>query len=214
VRKTTGRGRRLQVAMQDAMLQYMRVPFQIQAQTGQPAGRVGSGSGWAEAPSGLFPCAPGGPNDYIYVFAGQREHWHRLLKVLGREDLIGNPDYETPEARLQRETEVNQMIADWTRRHDKDEAMQLIGAARVPAGAVFDTMELINEPSFERRGILQVMDHPSGPYKMPSWPVRFDGFPPKLEPAPLLGQHNAEVLGDWLGISAADVEELRRERVI
>ena len=92
--------------------------------------------------------------------------------------------------------------------------MQLIGAAGVPAGAVLDTMELLEEPSFARRGILQVMEHPSGAFEMPTWPVRFDGAAPKLEPAPLLGQHATEVFGKWLGMSAGDVETLRREGVI
>jgi crotonobetainyl-CoA:carnitine CoA-transferase CaiB-like acyl-CoA transferase len=106
------------------------------------------------------------------------------------------------------------MVAAFTRRHSKHEAMRLIGAAAVPAGAVLDTMELSNEPSFERRGIMQVMQHPTGPYKMPGWPVRFDGKPPKLEPAPLLGQHSADVFGEWLGMSQGDVEALRQEGVI
>jgi formyl-CoA transferase len=214
-RRDTGQGRRLQVAMQDAMLHYMRFPFQVQAQTGKPAGRGGGRSlAGGVAPSGIFPCAPGGPNDWIYVFARPREHWHRLLKVLGREELIGDPRYETPAGRGERAAEVNEMVAAFTRRHDKHEAMRLIGAAGVPAGAVLDTMELINEPSFEQRGILQVMDHPSGPFKMPCWPVRFDGTPPKLEPAPLLGQHSAAVFGEWLGMSHGDVEALRKEGVI
>jgi formyl-CoA transferase len=106
------------------------------------------------------------------------------------------------------------MVADWTRRRDKHEAMRLIGGAGVPAGAVHDTMELMNEPSFTERGILQVAEHPTGPFKMPAWPVRFDGKPPKLAPAPLLGQHNTQVLGDWLGISPSDVEHLKNEGVV
>ena len=64
----------------------------------------------------------------------------------------------------------------------------------MPAGAVFDTMELQNDPTFEKRGIMQVMDHPNGKFKMPTWPVRVDGKPPQLKPSPLLGQHGAEVL--------------------
>jgi formyl-CoA transferase len=92
--------------------------------------------------------------------------------------------------------------------------MRLIGAAGVPAGAVLDTMELHNEPSFEARGILQTVQHPTGPYKMPAWPVRFDGAPPRLEPAPLLGQHTTEVLGTWLGLSKSDVAALREDGVI
>jgi formyl-CoA transferase len=213
-RRATGKGRRLQVAMQDAMLHYIRIAFQAQAASGQPARRNGSRSATAVAPAGIFPCAPGGPNDWVYVFARQVDHWHRLLKVLGREDLIGNPNYDTPKARGERIAEINAMVADWTRRRDKHEAMRIIGGAGVPAGAVLDTMELINEPSFTERGILQTMQHPSGPFKMPSWPVRFDGRPPQLAPAPLLGQHSAEVFGDWLGMSAGDVEALRKEGVI
>jgi len=214
-RCATGQGRRLQVAMQDAMLHYIRIAFQQQAVTGKAGTRAGSSSvTGSPPPSGIFPCAPGGPNDWIYVFARQKDHWHRLLKVLGREDLIGDPGYETPEARRGRVNEVNAMVAEWTSRRDKHEAMRIIGAAGVPAGAVLDTMELTNEPSFTERGILQTMEHPSGPFKMPCWPVRFDGRPPKLAPAPLLGQHNAQVFGDWLGMSAGDVDALRNEGVI
>jgi len=213
-RRATGKGRRLQVAMQDAMLHYIRIAFQAQAASGQAARRNGSRSATAVAPAGIFPCAPGGPNDWVYVFARQVDHWHRLLKVLGREDLIGNPDYDTPKARGERIAQINAMVTDWTRRRDKHEAMRIIGGAGVPAGAVLDTMELMNEPSFAERGILQVMDHPSGPFKMPSWPVRFDGLPPKLEPAPLLGQHSAQVFRDWLGMSAGDVDGLAKEGVI
>jgi formyl-CoA transferase len=213
-RRATGQGRRLQVAMQDAMLHYIRIAFQAQAATGQAARRNGSRSATAVAPAGIFPCAPGGPNDWVYVFARQPDHWHRLLKVLGREDLIGNPNYDTPKARGERIAEINAMVTDWTRRRDKHEAMRIIGGAGVPAGAVLDTMELMNEPSFAERGILQLVDHPSGPFKMPSWPVRFDGRPPKLEPAPLLGQHNAQVLGDWLGMNAGDIDGLKKEEVI
>jgi crotonobetainyl-CoA:carnitine CoA-transferase CaiB-like acyl-CoA transferase len=214
-RQSTGQGRRLQLAMQDAMLHYIRIAFQQQAVTGQPAVRAGSRSvTGSPPPAGIFPCAPGGPNDWVYVFARQADHWHNLLRAIGREELVGDPRYETIEARRERRTEVDAMIADFTRRHDKHEAMRLIGAAGVPAGAVLDTMELMNEPSFEQRGVLQVMQHPTGPFKMPSWPVRFDGAPPKLEPAPLLGQHSAEVFGEWLGMSAGDVEALRSEGVI
>jgi formyl-CoA transferase len=84
----------------------------------------------------------------------------------------------------------------------------------VPAGAVLDTGELLGEPSFETRGIMQTMQHPSGPMKMPTFPVRFDGAPPRVTPAPLLGEHNAGVLGDWLGMSKDDVEALKQDRVL
>ena len=201
--------------MQDAMLHYIRFAFQVQSLTGKAAGRAGARSvAGSPRPPASFRARPGGPNDWVYVFARQADHWHRLLKVIGREELIGDPRYETMAARREREAEVNEMVAAFTRRHDKHEAMRLIGAAGVPAGAVLDTMELTNEPSFAARGILQTVHAPDRPFKMPAWPVRFDGAPPKLEPAPLLGQHSAEVFGEWLGMSAGDVEALRKEGVI
>jgi crotonobetainyl-CoA:carnitine CoA-transferase CaiB-like acyl-CoA transferase len=92
--------------------------------------------------------------------------------------------------------------------------MALISGAVVPAGAVFDSMELTNEPTFAKRGILQTMQHGEWSMTMPTWPVRFDGAPPPIKPAPLLGEHTTEALGDWLGLSAADVEALRKEGVV
>ncbi len=66
--------------------------------------------------------------------------------------------------------------------------MAQLSAVGVPAGAVLDTQELINEPSFYERGILQKMTHGERTMTMPTWPVRFDGVPTKVEPAPLLGR--------------------------
>jgi formyl-CoA transferase len=216
-RHTTGWGRRLQIAMQDAQLQYTRGAFVQHARSGQPAMRNGAKPlAGGMAPSGIYPCKPGGPNDYVYVFTSHAnpEHWRRLLKVIGQEKLLEDPRFATREARGRHETEIDQMIAEWTRRHDKHEAMRLIGAAGVPAGAVLDTGDLLAEPSFETRGIIQTMQHPAGTLRMPTFPVRFDGAPVPVKPAPLLGEHTAVVLGEWLGISAGDVAGLRNEGVV
>jgi formyl-CoA transferase len=93
--------------------------------------------------------------------------------------------------------------------------MKIIGEAGVPAGAVFDTLELMNDPSLAERGIMQKIEHPTtGKVIMPAWPVRFDGAPPKVKPSPMLGQHNAEVLEGWLGIGSAEVEALHAEGIV
>ncbi len=84
----------------------------------------------------------------------------------------------------------------------------------MPAGAVFDSMELTNEPSFWSRGILQTMEHGDWKMAMPTWPVRFDGVPAEVKPAPLLGQHTAEALGDWLGLGTGEVDALRKDGVV
>jgi formyl-CoA transferase len=219
-RRGTGQGERIEVAMQDAMLQYIRLALSTQATYGRAATRNGakvlSGFG-AAVPSGIYPCKPGGPNDYLYVYTSRTNpaHWRRLLEVIGRKDLIGDPRFDTGEARQEHEPEIDEMIAAWSRRHDKREAMRILAGAGVPAGAIFDTMELTDEPDFERRGIMQTMEHPTaGLFKMPGWPVRFSGHAPEVKPAPLLGQHTNEVLREWLGLDADEIEQLGKDGVV
>ena len=127
-RASTGKGRRLQAAMQDSVMHYSRGMFIRQAQSGQAAPRRPAGG---NAPSGIFPCKPGGPNDYVYLLTSRAnpEHWPRLLKLIGREELIGDPRYDKAAARVEREAEVNEIIAQWTRQHTKEEAMALISGA-------------------------------------------------------------------------------------
>ena len=215
-RAKTGEGHRLQVAMQDAMLHYMRTNFSTQARSGKAVERDGTHSGGgSNAPSGLYPCAPGGPNDYVWIMTSRAnpEHWARLCKVMGREELIADPRFAKP-ARPREEqhrTGCDHRGVDAVA--FKHEAMAQVGGAGIPAGAVLDTMELQNEPTFEQRGIMQVMQHPKhGPFKMPAWPVRVDGKPPRVKPSPILGEHTANVLTGWLGLSdrgGGDAEEAR-----
>ena len=215
-RNTSGKGRRLQVAMQDAQLNYIRGAFINHARLGEPPMRGQTGFGPPVPPNDIFPCKGGGPNDWIYVFNSHNnpEHWRRLCGVIGREDLANDPEYLDREKRLQHADEVNEMVAAWTRTHDKQEAMRILGAAGIPAGAVLDTGDLLAEPTFQSRGIIQTQEHPSGELRMPTFPVRFDGKPPKIAPAPLLGEHTNDVFADWLGMSEGDVEGLKKDGVI
>lgn len=176
--------------------------------------RSGGGS---NAPSGLYPCAPGGLNDYVWIMTSRAnpEHWDRLCKVMGREDLINDPRFSTPALRVKNDAELDPIIRQWTSTRTKHEAMALVGGAGIPAGAVLDTMELQNDPTFEQRGIMQVMEHKSYKgYKMPSWPVRINGKPPRVRASPTLGEHTADVLTSWLGMSADQVGKLKANKIV
>src|ERR1700730_16478492 len=177
-RDKTGEGCRLQVAMQDAMMHYMRTNFATQARSGRAVERDGTRSGGGtNGPSGLYPCAPGGSNDYVWIMTSRAnpEHWARVCKVIGREELISDPRFATPDLRVKNDAELDPIIREWTKARTKHEAMAAVGSAGIPAGAVLDSMELWNDPTFEQRGIMQVMEHKSYKgYKMPSWPVRIN----------------------------------------
>lgn len=215
----TGQGEHLQVAMQDSILHYIRNAFAYMERTdGRAAPRAGAKTvGGGHPPIGVYPTKGGGANDYVYIYtsAANPEHWTRLLKVMEREDLIGDERYATPAARSARRAEVDEIFSAWTRRHDKLTAMRLISGASIPAGPVLDTRELSDDRTFEERHIRQTMQHPKiGAYTMSGWPVRFGEAPPPIGPAPLLGEHSGEVLQDWLGLSPEAVAELAKARVI
>ena len=214
-RRETGEGHLLEVAMQDAILHYMRIPFSTMGLTGKAAARGGSKvPGISNAPMGLYPCAPGGPNDYVYIMTSRAnpEHWDRLLTLIERPDLIGDARYLTPADRLAVEDEVDEIIAEWTRGRTKFEAMEAIGEAGIPAGAVLDTEELYRDETFEQRGVMQTMVHPvHAPFKMPAWPVRVDGKATRLKASPMLGEHTEQIVDEWLGLNDSAVAALKKE---
>lgn len=217
-RRETGEGHQLQVAMQDAILHYMRIPFSTQGLTGKAAERGGSKvPGIVNAPMGLYPCAPGGPNDYVYIMTSRAnpDHWDRLLTLIGREDLIGDDRYLTPADRVAREPEVDEIIAVWTRGRSKYDAMKVVGESGIPAGAVLDTDELNSDITFEERGVMQTMVHPvHRPFKMPAWPVRVDGKATRLTASPMLGEHTDDVISDWLGLNDAAIATLKTDGAV
>jgi formyl-CoA transferase len=216
-RNRTGQGRLLEIAMQEAMIHYMRTCFATMMRTGKPAQRRGAKpSAGNNAPAGLYPCKGGGPNDYLYITTSRAnpEHYARLMKLVGREDLIEDPRFATGDARVQHAEELDRIIGEWTGRHDKREVMEKLIAVGVPAGAVFDTLELQNEPYFEESGFMQQVHHHNGDDKMASWPVRIDGKRIKVKGAPALGGDTAEVLESWLGIDSGEFANLKTAGVL
>jgi formyl-CoA transferase len=214
-RHTTGKGRRLQVAMQDAQLNYTRGSFVNYARTGKPQERGRAGFG-GPPPSDIFPCKPGGPNDWVYVFNSHNnpEHWRRTATIMGKPEWVDDPEFLDRNKRMNHADEVNAMVTAWTQQHTKKEAMEILGKAGIPAGAVYDTGDLLAEPTFESRGIIQTQHHPNGDFRMPTFPVRFDGKPPAITRSPLLGEHNDDVFASWLGLGAGDVAGLKDDGVI
>jgi formyl-CoA transferase len=92
--------------------------------------------------------------------------------------------------------------------------MEKLIAVGVPAGAVFDTMELLNEPSFAERGFMQNVKHHSGDYKMATWPVSVDGKMVRVKGSPGLGADTGAVLQQWLGIDEERIAALKSDGVL
>ena len=217
-RQATGRGQHIEVAMQEAVINYARISYASQSLWGKPAPRVGNQSILGtNSPSESYPCKGGGPNDYCYVYTSRAtgQHWERLLKVIGREDLIGDERFTTAQARFKHRDEVDAIVGAWTRQHDKRTVMRRLGEAGVPAGAVFDTMELSQDPHLNRRGAFVTVKHPvRGDFKMPGWPVHMSDSKVPITAAPLLGADNELVYGRLLGLTTGEIAALKEEKAI
>jgi formyl-CoA transferase len=217
-RQSTGHGQRIEVAMQEAVINFSRIAYATQLLWNKPAPRVGNrGVLGTNAPSEAYPCKGGGPNDYCYVYTTRagNHHWERLLRVIGREDLLADPRFTTNRERYANKDAVDDVLKPWIAQRDKREVMQTLGQAGIPAGAVFDTDELINDPFLRDRGAFTTIDHPiRGEVTIPGWPVKMSDSRVRVEAAPLLGQDNARVYAELLGCTPEQLEALRAEEVI
>jgi len=169
------------------------------------------------APSDLYRCKGDGSNDYCFIYTARSGnlHWHRLLKVMGREDLIDDPRFATPQERIKNLKDIDALLEPWCAARTKLEVMETLGKAGVPAGAVLDTQELMNDEHLRKRGMFVTIDHPQrGKVTMPGWPVKMSKSHVPVTSSPLLGQHNEEVYGRWLGLSPDELKELNAEGVI
>ncbi len=217
-RDRTGVGQRVEVAMQEAVINYCRISFARQLLTGHAAERWGNQSQLGmTAPSGIYPCTPGGPNDYVFIYTSRAasHQWERLLDVIGRPDLKSDPRFANPVQRAAHAGVIDEAIAAWTRQYTKREAMERLGTAGVPAGATFDTLELTQDEHLNLREAIVSVDHPTrGTLKMPGWPVKMERSHVRVEAAPLLGQHNREVYTELLELNDAELVRLQEQGVI
>jgi formyl-CoA transferase len=212
-RETTGRGQKVEVSMQDAVLNLSRVTLNAFYDVQGPLPRRGSGRA-GTGPSWLYPCKPFGPNDYVFVTANNEEMWLNLLETIGRSDMRGD-ERLSRRARATNGALVDELISAWTCQRTKYEAMEALGAAGLPVGAVLDTAEMLTNPQLLAREMIVEVDHPQrGRFKMTGCAIKLSDSKPVIAPAPLLGQHTAEVFEALFGWDEREVERLREEAVV
>jgi formyl-CoA transferase len=222
----TGEGQRVICTMQDSVLNLCRVKMRDQQRiTRGPlreypnqsfngvVPRSGNASGGGH-PGSALRCAPGGPNDYVYLIV-QPQIWEPLCNEMGRPDLITDPKYATPEARVAILDEVFRIIEAWTQQYTKYEVLERCNALDIPCGPVLAMSELLEDESLRARGMVAAVEHPKrGTYYTIGCPLGLSDSPVEYRRAPLLGEHNEELLKELMGYDAAQVASLRAEGVI
>ena len=210
-RLRTGQGQLIELSMQEVMTMFMRTTGVLDWAV-RPAARRGHRGG---APTGMYPCAPGGPNDYIYMLIATTRMWDQLCVAIGRDDLLIDPRFQTAQLRHQHADELDAEISAWSRRHTKFEAMHILCEAGVAASAIYDTMDVFGDPHLQARGFIEQVDHPvNGPVTLMKSPIRMLASEVPLTRAPLLGEDTDDVLTAELGLSEDALEALHIEQII
>ena len=213
-RLRTGEGQHIEISMQEAMTYFMRTRISFAADWGNAAApRAGNSMG--SGPTGLYPCKPFGPNDWLYLITVTNTHWDALCLAIDRTDLIVDPRFETGIARLQNGQALWEEIAGWTRQRTKHEAMRLLAEADVPCSATLDTKDLYHDPHLEERGFVKTVEHPElGEVPLLGFAPRLSASEVPFERAPLLGEHTDAVLIAELGLSEAELRDLHEKGAI
>ena len=222
-RTTTGRGQRVQIAMQDAVLNLCRVKLRDQQRMdrgpmkeypqfgegrafGEAVPRAGNASGGGQ-PGWILKCKgyEHDPNAYIY-FITQAPVWTKICDVIGKPEWKTDPGFAKPETRLDKLTFIFDTIEGWTKTKTKFEVMSICNPLDIPCGPILSMKEIAADMSLRDTGTVVEVDHPErGAYLSVGNPIKMSDSRSEVARSPLLGEHTDEILRDVLGFDAARI---------
>lgn len=212
-RETSGQGQHIDVSMLEAAVFNLGETLAEFDATGACPTRIGNHHP-THAPHSVYPCL--GEDEWVAIAVTTDEEWKNLCSVMGRPDLVSDPRFASSDGRKEHESELDAAIGAWTSTRTKWEVMTLLQEARVPAGAVLNNRELVENEHLRARGFFIDVTYDDGrSFLHPGFPFRLSRTPLTLRVrAPRLGEHNREILRELADCSDAELEELEAEGVI
>ncbi|HEY1666303.1 MAG TPA: formyl-CoA transferase [Trebonia sp.] len=230
-RNKTGKGQKVSVSMQDAVLNLCRVKLRDQqrlenvgyleeypqwpnGEFGEAVPRGGNAGGGGQ-PGWVVKCKgwETDPNAYIY-FTIQEQNWARTADAIGHPEWKDDPGYTTARARADKIFEIFAEIEKWLADKTKFEAVDILREWEVPCAPVLSMKELAHDPDLRRSGtVVEVEQKGRGTFLTVGSPIKFSTFTPAITGAPLLGEHSDEVLAE-LGYDGPAIAALRETEVI
>jgi CoA:oxalate CoA-transferase len=210
-RSVTGVGRLVEVAMEEAAYPTLTSQLEAYWRSGAVPARTGNAS-HGRVPINVYRAKDG----YIAMNLAVEEHWHNLLAAMGREDLRDDRRYSSPAARVENRELVDGTIERWTQTLPKMEIFAIAKERRIPLAPVRNVDEVMQDRHMHERGFLDDIEHDElGAITVPTSPLRYHGSDRRTtSPSPKLGQHNEEIYGGWLGLSADEIAGLKADGAI
>lgn len=213
-RERTGKGRTVEVSMQDATYASLASNLgMLHARGAAAPARTGNRhGGLGISPYNVYRTTDG----YVVLNAPGDHHFRAILDVIGQSDLKDDPRLNSRSARVAHFAAVDELIEAWTQTLGKNEVAAKMLAAKVPCAPVRGLAEVMQDENMHARGSLQWVNHPElGRVVLPHSPLVFEGAERlPIQPSLPLGASNQSVFGDWLGHSAQELATLKAEGVI
>jgi crotonobetainyl-CoA:carnitine CoA-transferase CaiB-like acyl-CoA transferase len=213
--RATGEGQHIDLSATEALLPLVAPSVIEQSATGTSGPRIGNRHP-RFVPNGCFPCL--GEDQWITLAVRSDDEWQALCRVMHRDDLATDAALATAAGRRAEEDRIEVAVRHWTSTVRPDLAMVTLQQHGIPAGVARLPMDLTGDPHLVKVGHWQSVVKPlMGPHLLPSVAYREGNAEmpyPVVQLAPTLGQHNAEILRDVLGLTDADIAELRAAEII
>jgi crotonobetainyl-CoA:carnitine CoA-transferase CaiB-like acyl-CoA transferase len=212
-REVTGRGHHFEVTMVEGALNAAAEIALEYSAYGALLERDGNHSPNA-SPQGLY--AAKGWENWLAISVETDEQWHALRRALGDPQWARDPALATIEGRRAAQDLLDERLGEWTRDRDVSEAAAVLIAQGVPAAVGVDPRLTTDHPHLVARRFYEYVDHAVvGPQPLPTLPFRFASVDTWLRaPAPMLGEHNHDILNGLLGLTSAELEQLRADGII
>jgi crotonobetainyl-CoA:carnitine CoA-transferase CaiB-like acyl-CoA transferase len=162
-------------------------------------------------PTNTYTCKDG---RYVVIGGNGDSIFKRLMIAAGHPEMAENPSMANNEGRVTHEAEIDEALANWCSSLPAEEVLAILDAERVPVGLIYNVEDQFNDPHFQARGMFEEVDVDGDTLRIPAILPKLQGSPGRTDwPGGDVGSHNAEVLGDILGLSGEEIALLRREGV-
>ncbi len=215
-RNRTGKGQWVDIGMYQAGVMFLSEYILDASVNGRDGGRIGNRHPH-RAPQGCYPAR--GDDQWITLSVGSDTEWQSLCRLMEREELAQDARFTDVLSRQKNHDELDQLLGDWTRHHDKYDLMHRLQGEGIASGPVLNGKEVHFDPHYRSRNFLERVTYPEerqmGTRFLMGRPYKFSNNPLKIQgPAPTFGEHNQPVLKDLLALDEDTYQELVQDAVI